>query len=182
MYRHDRLAYLKEITSISRAKGFQLGIKLVRGAYMEKERTRAADRGYPSPIHADKSSTDLAYDAALNFMMENLEQFSFCAGTHNEPSTLYLLGLIAEALKSGKLDKDTLNSRVHFSQLLGMSDNLSFNLANAGFAVSKYVPYGPVREVLPYLSRRAEENTSIRGQTGREIALITRELGRRHKA
>jgi len=181
MYRHDRLAYLKEIATTARKENFCLGIKLVRGAYMEKERERASAKGYPSPIQPDKECTDRDYDAALTFMMDNVDLFSICAGSHNEASNLHLVRLIEKAVASGKILEKDVSSRVHFSQLLGMSDHLSFNLAHAGFAVSKYVPYGPVREVLPYLTRRAEENTSIRGQTGREMSLIQRELGRRHQ-
>jgi proline dehydrogenase len=176
LYRHDRLAFLK--TSLERAKagGYFLGAKLVRGAYMEKERARAEKLGYPSPIHADKASTDTDFDLALAFCMEHLDRIGFCAGTHNERSSMTLAKMLDEKGVS-HADK-----RVYFSQLLGMSDHISFNLADAGYNVAKYVPYGPVKEVLPYLIRIAMENTSVKGQTGRELGLIIREKQRRKEA
>ncbi len=173
MYRHDRLDFLNKEIEQAKQAGFKLGIKLVRGAYMEKERERADERGYPSPIQPDKSSCDKDFDAALELMMNNLDQMSICAGTHNENSSLLLTKLIQEK----GIDKG--DERVYFAQLLGMSDHISFNLAHHGYNVAKYVPYGPVREVMPYLIRRADENTSVAGQTGRELSLIIKERKRR---
>lgn len=150
-----------------------LGAKFVRGAYMEKERERADKMGYPSPIQADKESTDNDYNAALKFCVENIDRISVFNGTHNEFSSKYLTQLMAEnALKND-------DPRIWFSQLYGMSDHISFNLAYEGFNIAKYLPYGPVKHVIPYLVRRAEENTSVKGQTGRELSLITKELNRR---
>lgn len=176
MYRHDRLHFMKE--EIQRAQGSNifLGFKIVRGAYMEKERQRAADLGYSSPIQKDKSATDSDFDAALQLALSHLDRVSVCAGTHNEQSSQFLVDLINQY---GVKHDDP---RVFFAQLLGMSDHISFNLAENGFLVAKYVPYGPIKEVLPYLIRRAEENTSIAGQTGRELGLIMKELERRKKA
>lgn len=173
LYRHDRLAFLKACEAHAAANGYHLGVKLVRGAYMEKERARAAEQGYPDPIQPDKASSDAHYDEALRFCMDHLGHIALVAGTHNEASTLLLARLMAE---HGLAHDD---ARIHFAQLLGMSDNISFNLAAAGYRVAKYVPYGPVREVLPYLIRRANENTSARGQTGRELGLIIAERRRR---
>ena len=173
LYRTDRLQFLKESLKKAKQSAFLLGAKLVRGAYMEKERQRAAQMGYPSPIHPNKQETDKAYHQALNFCMENIDHVSICAGTHNEESTQHLIHLM-ETFHLANNDK-----RIYFSQLLGMSDHISFNLAQAGYNVVKYVPYGPIKSVLPYLIRRAQENTSIKGQTGRELALITSELKRR---
>ncbi|MBM3163879.1 MAG: proline dehydrogenase family protein [Bacteroidetes bacterium] len=173
MYCHDRLSFLKEQLEKSRKAGIVYGVKLVRGAYMEKERERARALGYPSPIQADKPSTDFDYNQALRFMVEHHAHFAFCAGTHNEESSL----LLAELMQEKQLDKS--NEKFFFAQLLGMSDHISYNLANAGYNVAKYVPFGPVREVLPYLLRRADENTSVAGQTGRELGLISEELKRR---
>jgi len=173
IYRHDKLASLKTDHEVSVKEGFILGAKLVRGAYMEKERRRAAEMGYPSLIQPDKLSTDRDYDAALCFCVDNLAQIAFVAGTHNENSCRLLADLLNE--------KKVLHNHPHvyFSQLLGMSDNLSFNLADAGYNVAKYVPYGPVKSVLPYLFRRAQENTAIAGQMSRELGLIIREKKRR---
>jgi proline dehydrogenase len=173
LYRHDRLAFLKEAQAHAAERGYQYGVKLVRGAYMEKERARAAEKGYQDPIQPDKASTDRDYDTALRFSMEHIAHVAVVAGTHNEKSSLLLAQLMNER---GLAHNDP---RIFFSQLLGMSDNISFNLAAAGYNVAKYVPYGPVREVLPYLIRRANENTSARGQTGRELGLILSELKRR---
>ena len=173
MYRHDRLDFLiKEIEQAKQA-GFKLGIKLVRGAYMEKERDRAQEKGYPSPIQPDKSTCDKDFDAALELMMDNIDHMAICAGTHNENSSL----LLANLIENKGIDKG--DDRVYFAQLLGMSDHISFNLAHHGYNVAKYVPYGPVREVMPYLIRRADENTSVAGQTGRELSLIIKERKRR---
>lgn len=173
LYRHDKLASLKEDYGIAVKGGFILGAKLVRGAYMEKERKRATEMGYPSLIQPDKRSTDKDYDAALYFCVDNLEKIAFVAGTHNENSCKVL----ADLLNDKKVAHD--HPHVYFSQLLGMSDNLSFNLADAGYNVAKYVPYGPVKSVLPYLFRRAQENTAIAGQMSRELGLILKEKKRR---
>lgn len=176
LYRHDRLAYLRKELERATAKGYHVGMKLVRGAYMEMERERAAEKGYPSPIGADKAAVDADFNAALRFCMEHIGRMGVLNGTHNEESTLLLARMMQEA---GLAKNDP---RIHFGQLLGMSDNISFNMAAAGYNVVKYVPYGPVSKVLPYLIRRAEENTSARGQTGRELALIISERKRRAAA
>lgn len=176
MYCKDKLAYLKQSFEKAGQNKYYLGAKLVRGAYMEKERERALEKNYPSPIHDDKENTDADYDAALLFCIENINRISICAGTHNENSSMYL----AQIMKEQNIEKN--NKHIYFSQLLGMSDHISFNLANAGYNVAKYVPYGPVNEVLPYLIRRAQENTSVKGQTGRELSLIIREKERRKKS
>lgn len=175
MYRWDRLEFLKSCHKTAKEKGYKLGIKLVRGAYMEKERARAKEKGYKSPIQLTKEDSDKDYDLALAYCIENIEDFALCGGTHNEKSSLHLADLIS---KKG-LDKT--DKRVFFAQLLGMSDHISYNLADAGYNVAKYVPYGPIREVLPYLIRRAEENTSVSGQTSRELSLIIKERTRRKK-
>jgi proline dehydrogenase len=176
MYRHDRLEFLKDQIRIAREENFHLGIKLVRGAYMEKERARAAEKSYPSPIQSDKAASDRDFDLALALMIENIDILAFCAGTHNEHSSLYLTDLIA------KKELGTADKRIWFAQLLGMSDHISYNLAYHGFNVAKYVPYGPIKEVMPYLLRRADENTSVAGQTGRELGLIMKEKARRKSA
>lgn len=173
LYRNDKLASLKADHKLALKENFFFGAKLVRGAYMEKERERAEEFNYPSPIHTDKESSDRDYDDALKFCLEHVENTSFVAGTHNERSCRHLADL---------LDKNNIahnHEHVFFSQLLGMSDNLSFNLAAAGYNVVKYVPYGPVKAVMPYLFRRAEENTSVAGQMGRELRLINAEKKRR---
>ncbi len=172
-YRHDRLIAIKKHNEELMAEGVSMGVKLVRGAYMEKERKRAEEMNYPSPINPDKESTDKEYDAALEYCVEHIDRISICAGTHNENSSRHLINLIS---KKGIANND---KRIYFSQLLGMSDNLSYNLANAGYNVAKYVPYGPVKSVLPYLFRRAQENTAIAGQMGRELSLILKEKARR---
>lgn len=176
MYRHDRIAYLKK--SIAEAKGnnYCAGFKVVRGAYMEKERKRAKDKNYPSPIQPNKIATDTDYNLALKICIEHYETVSLCAGTHNENSSLYLIELMAENNIANN------DERIYFSQLLGMSDHISFNLTNAGYNVAKYVPYGPVKEVLPYLTRRAQENSSVAGQASRELTLIEKELERRRSS
>ena len=173
LYRHDRLQYL--ITSFEKAQSgaYHLGAKLVRGAYMEKERARALSNNYPSPIQTTKEKTDADYDTALKFCIDHLDRMAVCAGTHNEKSSAYLVKLLNEKGIS------TNDKRVCFSQLLGMSDHISFNLSLSAYNVAKYVPYGPVAEVLPYLIRRARENTSVKGQTGRELSLIMKEKKRR---
>ncbi|MBK6343355.1 MAG: proline dehydrogenase family protein [Flavobacteriales bacterium] len=176
LYRHDRLAFLKESFAAAEKGDYHLGVKLVRGAYMEKERDRAAEKGYPSPIHADKAAVDRDYDEALRFCVAHIDRMAVMAGTHNEQSSLLLARLLEE---HGIARNDR---RVWFAQLLGMSDNISYNLAEAGYKVAKYVPYGPVRAVLPYLIRRAQENTSVAGQMGRELRLIVEERKRRVRA
>lgn len=175
MYRWDRLEYLKNTHKIALADDFYLGVKLVRGAYMEKERKRATDFSYPSPIQPNKEASDQDYDLALHYCVDHIDRISLCAGTHNEASSMLLVDLMSQK----GIAKD--DKRIYFSQLLGMSDNLSFNLAHAGYNVVKYVPYGPVKAVLPYLFRRAQENTSIAGQTGRELKLLIKEIERRKK-
>lgn len=173
MYRTDSLANLKEAFHRAAMHNYFLGVKLVRGAYMEKERERAAERGYPSPIYPTKEETDGAFNKALQFCMDNKQRVSVMCGSHNEYSNQYLTVLME---KHGLQPND---ERVWFAQLLGMSDVISFNLANAGYNVAKYVPYGPVESVMPYLLRRATENTSVAGQSSRELLMIRRELARR---
>jgi len=173
LYRHDRLAFLKKSFDKAQKQGYLLGAKLVRGAYMEKERRRAEEMGYPSPIQPDKAATDRDYDAAVSFCMERLNNLAVFVGTHNEKSSMLAAGLLHQQ----QLPHD--HAHVSFSQLLGMSDNITFNLAHAGYHVSKYLPYGPVKDVMPYLLRRAQENTSISGQMGRELGLIRKERKRR---
>lgn len=173
LYRHDRLEFLRNAHQKAQSGNYYLGLKLVRGAYMEKERERAEANGYASPINADKAGSDREYNDALRYCIEHIDRIHICAGTHNEQSSLLLMELMAE---KGIAPDD---ERVYFSQLLGMSDHISFNLAKAGYRVAKYVPYGPVSAVLPYLTRRAQENTSIAGQTGRELSLLLAERKRR---
>ena len=173
MYRHDRLDYLKRVHARAKQQGWILGVKIVRGAYMEKERDRAEERGYTDPIQPNKESTDRDFDAALKYCVENIDSISLVCGTHNEKSSMLLVDLITQH----GLAKD--DKRIWFAQLYGMSDHISYNLADAGYNVAKYVPYGPVKKVLPYLIRRAEENTSAAGQTGRELGLIMQERKRR---
>jgi proline dehydrogenase len=170
MYRHDRLKYLKNQLS---SGNHYLGFKLVRGAYMEKERSRATELNYPSPIQPNKKATDNDYNAAVELCIENINRVSICIGTHNELSSI--LG----AKKMNELNIEPTDTRVYFSQLLGMSDHISFNLSNAGYKVAKYVPYGPVLAVIPYLTRRAQENSGMAGQMGRELGLINQEIQRR---
>ncbi len=173
MYRHDRLDFLKLSHEIAKQKGFILGEKLVRGAYMEKERARAAEYGYESPIQPDKESTDRDFDAAVIYCIENITDIATIIGSHNEESNL----LGARLLEEKGLPHN--HHHVHFSQLFGMSDHITFNLSKEGFNVSKYLPFGPIRDVIPYLMRRAQENSSVKGQTGRELLLIKREIERR---
>ena len=173
LYRHDRLEFLKRSHEKAVAGGYVLGVKLVRGAYMEKERDRADEQGYPSPIHADKDAVDADFDAALVYCLEHLNEIAFCAATHNEKSCRLLVETATER------GVDLRHPHIHFAQLYGMSDHISFNLARAGFNASKYVPYGPVRDVVPYLIRRAQENRSVSGQVGRELGLILAEIARR---
>jgi len=171
LYRWDRLDYLKGLYKKSKSENFKVGVKLVRGAYMEKERERAIEKGYQDPIQPDKVSTDKDYDLAVEYCVAN--NIALCAGTHNEESSL----LLTQLIEKKQLDKT--NPDFYFAQLLGMSDHISFNLSQNGFNVAKYVPYGPVKEVIPYLIRRAEENTSVAGQTSRELSLISKEIKRR---
>lgn len=173
MYRHDRLAFLKDAVAWAKTNGVQYGVKLVRGAYMEKERDRAQEKGYPSPIQPDKEACDKDYNAALDFLTDEFEHMALVAGSHNEYSSAYL----ADLMDKKGLPKE--NKRIFFAQLLGMSDHISYNLAHLGYNVAKYVPYGPIKEVMPYLLRRADENTSVKGQTGRELSLILQERKRR---
>ena len=173
MYRWDRFAYLKQSYADAENGNYFLGLKIVRGAYMEKERERAEKMGYPSPIQKDKISCDNDYNLALRFCINHIDKIALCAGTHNEQSSMLLTQLMAE---NNILKND---QRVYFSQLLGMSEHISFNLSKHEYNVAKYMPYGPVKDVIPYLIRRAEENTSIAGQTGRELSLIIKEKKRR---
>lgn len=173
MYRVDKLADIKSDHLIAKEMGCKLGVKIVRGAYMEKERERAINMGYPSPIQIDKAGTDADYNSSLTYCIENVEDIALVCGTHNEDSCQHLVNLLAQHNVS------ITHPHVYFSQLLGMSDNLSFNLGNAGYQVVKYVPYGPIEAVMPYLFRRAEENTSVAGQTSRELRLIEKEKRRR---
>jgi proline dehydrogenase len=175
LYRHDRLDVLKRDYENAVAGGYYLGAKLVRGAYMEKERKRAQEEGYESPINPTKEASDELFNEALGFCVEHIDRISICNGTHNEASC-YLLVELMEKHNIAPNDQ-----RVYFAQLYGMSDNLSYNLANAGYNVAKYVPYGPVEAVMPYLLRRANENTAISGQSSREFTLIKREMERRKK-
>jgi proline dehydrogenase len=173
MYRHDRLDFLKQSLEMAKAHNYLLGAKIVRGAYMEKERKRAEELGYPSPIQPDKASTDKDYNAAVAFCLDHLDHLAVFIGTHNEHSCFKA----AEILQQKGIASS--HPRIFFSQLYGMSDNITFNLADAGYHVSKYLPYGPVKDVIPYLLRRAQENTSVAGQTGRELSLIKKEVKRR---
>jgi proline dehydrogenase len=172
-YRHDRLEFLKQSYQKAVEKNYHLGVKLVRGAYMEKERERAQKLNYTDPIQPNKEASDEDYNEALQFCVKHIDRIAICAGTHNEESCKVLAEMMAEANLSNN------DRRIYFSQLFGMSDNLSYNLANAGYNVAKYLPYGPVKAVMPYLFRRAQENTSAKGQAGRELTLILREMKRR---
>jgi len=173
MYRWDRLDYLKKLHEQAEKEGFFIGMKLVRGAYMENENQRAIEKGYPTPICASKEASDINYDAAVQYMVEHLDTMAIFAGTHNELSTYKLM----ELMKSKGIPAN--DNRIWFGQLYGMSDNISYNLAAAGYNVAKYLPFGPVKDVMPYLIRRAEENTSVAGQTSRELAMIKAERNRR---
>ena len=173
LYRHDRLNYIKKLALRAEEAGFIAGVKLVRGAYMEKERERAKDKGYHSPIHTDKISTDKDFDDAISFCLDNLDKMHLFCGSHNEESNMNICKQMSEM----GLSND--DKRITFSQLLGMSDPITFNLAAHGYNVAKYVPYGPIREAMPYLIRRAKENTSVAGQTSRELTLIRAEIARR---
>ncbi len=173
MYRHDRIGILQRDIATARGENFFLGAKFVRGAYMERERARAAKMGYEDPIQPDKEATDRDYNLGLKIALDNIDVVCIFNGTHNEYSSRYL----AELMIENKMDPG--DKRIWFSQLYGMSEHISFPMAAAGFNVAKYVPYGPVHNVLPYLMRRVEENTSVKGQTGRELSLIRKERQRR---
>ena len=175
LYRHDRLAFLKDSFVAAEERNFILGAKLVRGAYMEKERRRAEEKKYPSPIQPDKAATDRDYDAGVRFCIEYIDRIALIVASHNEQSNLFA---------TQELDNKNIlhnHPHIHFSQLYGMSDNITFNLAKEGFSVSKYLPFGPIADVIPYLMRRAQENSSVSGQTGRELSLIEKEIKRRGK-
>jgi proline dehydrogenase len=173
LYRNDRLQFLKDSAAFAKENHFILGMKLVRGAYMEKERERAEELNYPSPINETKNATDNEYNAALEFSIDPANNIHLVIGSHNEYSNLLAVQLME------KYSLQLNDARIHFSQLYGMSDNITFNLAKAGCHVSKYLPFGPIKDVIPYLMRRAQENSSVSGQTGRELALINKELKRR---
>ena len=175
MYRHERLSFLKKQHVHAKANSYFLGFKLVRGAYMEKENDRAEEKGYVSPICETKEVTDINFDNGINYMLDNLDNMSLFAGTHNERSSYLIINLMSE--KGLKNNDD----RIWFGQLYGMSDHISYNLASKGYNVAKYIPFGPVKDVMPYLIRRAEENTSVAGQTGRELSLLNSEKKRRRK-
>jgi len=173
LYRHDRLKFLHDMYEAATERDFILGVKIVRGAYMEKERTRAEEMNYPSPIQPNKDACDNDYNSAVDFCINNIQQISVIIATHNEYSNLYATQLMQQ--KNIPFN----HTNIHFSQLYGMSDNITFNLAAAGCSVSKYLPFGPIKDVIPYLMRRAQENTSVSGQTSRELLLIKKELKRR---
>ncbi|MEH1008037.1 proline dehydrogenase family protein [Winogradskyella sp. ECml5-4] len=173
LYRWDRLDYLKQLHERAKAGGFKIGMKIVRGAYMEKERERALDKGYNSPICENKKATDDNFDETLNYILQNLKDISVFIGTHNELSCYLAMDL----MKTHNISKE--DNRIWFGQLFGMSDHISFNLAAQGYNVAKYIPFGPVKDVMPYLIRRAEENTSVSGQTSRELSLLKTERKRR---
>ena len=173
LYRHDRLSFLKDMLEAAVLKDFVLGVKLVRGAYMEKERARAVEKQYPSPIQPDKESTDRDYNAGVSFCIDHIENIATIVASHNDYSNLRTTELLRER------GLPFAHPHIHFSQLFGMSDHITFNLAKAGCSVSKYLPFGPIEDVIPYLMRRAEENSSLSGQTGRELTLINKEISRR---
>ncbi|MEM0542988.1 proline dehydrogenase family protein [Flavobacterium sp. j3] len=173
LYRWDRLDYLKKLHEQAKEEGFFIGMKLVRGAYMEKENKRAEEKGYPTPICESKEATDVNFDQTVAYMMKHLDRMAIFAGTHNEESSYKLI----ELMQKNNIAKN--DNRIWFGQLYGMSDNISFNLAAQGYNVAKYLPFGPVRDVMPYLIRRAEENTSVAGQTSRELNLLKTERKRR---
>jgi proline dehydrogenase len=174
MYRWDRMDYMKKLYAIAQKDGFKIGIKTVRGAYLEKENERAEDKGYKTPMCPTKKASDENYDACNKYILDRLDTISLFAGTHNEESSYYLMDLMKE---KGIANSD---ERIWFGQLYGMSDHISFNLAAQGYNVAKYLPFGPVRDVMPYLIRRAEENTSVAGQTSRELSLLKKERKRRN--
>ncbi len=176
LYRTDRVEYFERLIKEARRNAFLLGVKIVRGAYMEQERERARRFGYPSPIHPDKPATDRAFDETLRLFIEHIDGVEICVGTHNESSCKLLAGLMAERGIPNN------HPHIYFSQLYGMSDHISYKLAAAGYNVTKYLPFGPVASTLPYLARRAEENTAIAGQMGKELEIIIRERQRRRTA
>lgn len=173
LYRHDRLQFLIDSFNEAVQKKFLLAVKLVRGAYMEKERRRAEEMNYPSPIQPNKLSSDRDYDAAVQFCIRNIDRIFVVVASHNEKSNLLATQCITEEGIASN------HPHIHFSQLYGMSDNITFNLARGGYPVSKYLPFGPIKDVIPYLMRRAQENSSVSGQTGRELSLIEKEIIRR---
>ena len=173
MYRVDMLGNLSKAIKSAKDQHYSLGVKLVRGAYLEKERQRSHEENYSEPLHKSKHDTDRDFNAAVDLCLQNLETVYFCVGTHNEESCIHLCD------KMNAMGIVNNHKQIHFAQLLGMSDNISYNLAHFGYNVAKYVPYGPVEAVMPYLFRRAEENSSIAGQTSREFALIKKEVNRR---
>ena len=175
LYRHDRYEFLKQSFDIAQDRQFILGAKLVRGAYMEKERKRASEKAYASPIQPNKEASDKDYNDAVQFCLDHIDRIGLIVASHNEKSNLLAVQLMQQ--KGMPLNHE----HVHFSQLYGMSDNITYNLAKAGCSVSKYLPFGPIEDVVPYLMRRAQENTSVGGQTGRELGLIKKELERRKK-
>ncbi|MCH9661051.1 MAG: proline dehydrogenase family protein, partial [Bacteroidetes bacterium] len=172
-YRWDRLDYLKEIHQRAKTKGYKLGFKVVRGAYMEKENDRALEKGYPTPICKDKQATDDHFNSVVQYIIDHISDIQLFLGSHNEQSSY----LAMEMMKAKEMLRN--DARIWFGQLYGMSDHISYNLANAGYNVAKYIPFGPVKDVMPYLIRRAEENTSVAGQTSRELDLLKREKTRR---
>jgi len=176
MYRHDRLEYLKDLHNSSKQNDFEIGIKLVRGAYIEKENIRATQLNYKSPICESKKASDDNYNSGVKFIISNLDKFNLFCGTHNEESIYKIINMI------NQMGMERSSDKIWFGQLLGMSDHITFNLANENYNVVKYLPYGPIKEVIPYLIRRAEENTSVKGQTSRELTLIKNEISRRKKA
>ena len=176
MYRHDRLEYLKDLYNSSKQNDFEIGIKLVRGAYIEKENIRATKLNYKSPICESKKASDDNYNSGVKFIISNLDKFNLFCGTHNEESIYKIINMI------NQMGMERSSDKIWFGQLFGMSDHITFNLANENYNVVKYLPYGPIKEVIPYLIRRAEENTSVKGQTSRELTLIKNEISRRKKA
>ena len=176
MYRHDSIERIRQHHRMALEGGFKFGLKIVRGAYMEKERNRAAEHGYPSPIQPDKPATDRDFDDIIRYFMEHLDTIDFMVATHNEESSLLLARLIDEY----NLPRN--HRAIYFSQLYGMSDHITYNLAEGGYNVAKYVPYGAVKTMMPYLFRRAEENSSVKGQTNRELKMIRTEIKRRHNS
>jgi proline dehydrogenase len=175
LYRRDRLTFLENSFNVAQRKNFILGAKLVRGAYLEKERKRAKQLNYESPIQPDKESSDKDYNAAVKFCIDHVNRIALIVASHNEYSNLYATKLMNEK------NIPNHHERIHFSQLYGMSDNITFNLAREGYSVSKYLPFGPINDVIPYLMRRAHENSSVAGHTGRELGLIKKEIARRGK-
>ena len=175
MYRHDRLEYLKDLHNSSKQNDFEIGIKLVRGAYIEKENIRAKKLNYKSPICESKKASDDNFNSGVKFIISNLDKFNLFCGTHNEESIYKIINMI------NQMGIERSSDKIWFGQLFGMSDHITFNLANENYNVVKYLPYGPIKEVMPYLIRRAEENTSVKGQTSRELTLIKNEISRRRK-